>query len=150
MADPTSCRTRPDGVSSPSAEEFRATGHRVIDLLADYLATLEDRPLFPDADPTELERVFDEPLPVEPLAPDDVIDEVERKLLPWCTHVGHPGYFGLITPSPLPVGVLGDLIASALNQNIGTFTIGPSAVALERRTVRWLTELAGYGPAFNL
>ena len=46
--------------------------------------------------------------------------------------MGHPGYFGLITPSPLPVGALGDLIASALNQNVGTYTIGPSAVAMER------------------
>jgi len=91
----------------------------------------------PVKDPAELERIFDEPVPTEATNPDEVIDEVERKLLPWCTHVGHPGYFGLITPSPLPVGVLGDLIASALNQNIGTFTIGPSAVAIERRTVRW-------------
>ena len=54
---------------------------------------------------------------------------------------------GLITPSPNPIGIIGDFICSALNQNIGTYTIGPSAVAMERRTVRWLTDLAGYGEA---
>ena len=53
---------------------------------------------------------------------------------------------GLITASPLPIGVIGDLIASALNQNLGAYSIGPSAVAMERETVRWLCELAGYGP----
>ncbi len=127
------------------ANEFRAHGHRVVDILADYFASLDARPLFPTVTPAELERLFDEPLPREASPPEDVIAEVESKLLPYCTHVGHPGYFGLITPSPLPVGALGDLIASAVNQNLGAYTIGPSAVALERRTVRWLTDLAGYG-----
>ena len=53
---------------------------------------------------------------------------------------------GLITPSPNPAGVVADFICSALNQNLGAYSIGPSAVAMERRTVRWLTDLAGYGP----
>ena len=71
--------------------------------------------------------------------------ELEEKLLPYCTNVGHPGYMGLITPSPNPVGVIGDFICSALNQNLGVYSIGPSAVAMERQTVRWLADLAGYG-----
>jgi aromatic-L-amino-acid decarboxylase len=53
---------------------------------------------------------------------------------------------GLITPSPNPVGVLADFICSAINQNVGAYSIGPSAVAMERRVVRWLTDLCGYGP----
>jgi L-2,4-diaminobutyrate decarboxylase len=53
---------------------------------------------------------------------------------------------GLITPSPNPVGVIADFICSALNQNIGAYSIGPAGVAMERRTLRWLTDLVGYGP----
>lgn len=125
--------------------EFREAGHRVVDLLAEYLERIEERPVFPAVEPRKLHQLFAEPLPdhAEPI--DDVLQELEEKLLPYCTHVGHPGYMGLITPSPNPVGVLGDFICSALNQNIGTYTIGPSAVAVERRTVRWLTDLCGYG-----
>ena len=51
---------------------------------------------------------------------------------------------GLITPSPNPVGVIADFICSAINQNVGAYSIGPSAVAMERRVVRWLTDLCGY------
>jgi len=29
---------------------------------------------------------------------------------------------------------------------VGAYSIGPSAVAMERRVVRWLTDLSGYGP----
>ena len=126
-------------------QEFRRSGHHLIDLLANYLENIESRPLFPDVEPAELYRMFDEPLPRRGNALDDVVREVEEKLIPYSTHVGHPGYMGLITPSPTPVGILGDLICSALNQNPGAYTIGPAAVAIERRTVRWLTELVGWG-----
>src|SRR6202041_1803414 len=124
--------------------EFRELGHRVVDLLADYLEHIEEKPVFPNVEPSTLTQLFAEPLPQESSPPEKVLAELEEKLLPNCTHVGHPGYMGLITPSPSPVGIIADFICSALNQNIGAYTIGPAGVAMERRTVRWLTDLAGY------
>ncbi len=125
--------------------EFRETGYRIVDHLADYLASVEEHPLFAKVEPEFLRRIFDEPLPQEPSDMESILLEINEKLLPYCTQVNHPGYMGLITPSPTPVGILGDFIASALNQNVGAYSIGPSAVAMERRTVRWLADLAGYG-----
>ena len=125
--------------------EFRDTGHRLIDLLADHLESVEERPLFPDIEPRTLYDAFSEPLPHDPTPLPDVIKMLEEKLLPYTAQVNHPGYFGYITPSPTPVGILGDLIASALNQNVALYSIGPAAVAMERRTVRWLADLIGYG-----
>lgn len=130
-----------------NAPEFRQIGHRVVDLLAEYFEHIEEKPVFPDVDPQHLTRLFDEPLPEAPEPADAILAEVEQKLLPYCTHVGHPGYMGLITPSPNPIGVIGDFLCSALNQNIGAYSIGPAAVAIERRVIRWLTDLAGYSPA---
>ena len=127
------------------AREFREAGHRIVDYLADYLGRVEEEPLLRPSDPGEIQRLFDEPLPEHESSMESVLLELNEKLLPYCTQVNHPGYFGLITPSPLPVGILGDFIASALNQNLGVYSIGPSAVTLERRTVRWLADLAGYG-----
>lgn len=128
------------------AREFQQIGHQVVDLLAEYFDHIEERPVFPDVEPQMLTELFAEPLPQAPSPAEKVLGELEEKLLPYCTHVGHPGYMGLITPSPNPVGVIADFICSALNQNIGAYTIGPAGVAMERRTVRWLTDLVGYGP----
>jgi len=50
----------------------------------------------------------------------------------------------LITPSPNPAGILADFLASALNQNVGAWSIGPSAVVMERKVIRWLNDLIGY------
>ena len=130
-----------------NAVEFRQVGHRVVDLLAEYFEQIEAKSVFPDVEPKFLAGLFDEPLPEMPSSSDEVIGEIEKKLLPYSTHVGHPGYMGLITPSPNPMGVVADFICSALNQNVGAFSIGPAAVAMERRTVRWLADLVGYGPA---
>src|SRR5258707_7078920 len=124
--------------------EFREVGHRVVDLLAEYLEHIEEKPVFPSVEPSRLAQFFAEPLPQNASPAEKVLGELEEKLLPYCTNVGHPGYMGLITPSPNPVGIIADFICSALNQNIGAYTIGPAAVAMERRTVRWLTDLAGY------
>jgi len=44
---------------------------------------------------------------------------------------GHPRFFGWVNSPPAPLGVLADFLASALNQNVGAWTIGPAAVALE-------------------
>jgi aromatic-L-amino-acid decarboxylase len=127
------------------AGEFREVGHRVVDLLAEYFENIEEKPVFPNIEPATLTRFFAEPLPQDPSPAESILSELEQKLLPNCTHVGHPGYMGLITPSPSPIGIIADLICSALNQNLGAYTVGPAAVAMERRTVRWLTDLVGYG-----
>jgi aromatic-L-amino-acid decarboxylase len=126
------------------ANEFRDLGHEVVNLLSDYLEHIEAKRVFPDVEPRTLHELFSESLPENPSSPHDILAELEQKLLPYCTHVGHPGYMGLITPSPNPIGVIADFICSALNQNVGAYSIGPSAVALERRVVRWLTDLCGY------
>ncbi|MEZ5332702.1 MAG: aminotransferase class I/II-fold pyridoxal phosphate-dependent enzyme [Thermoanaerobaculia bacterium] len=128
------------------AEEFRRLGHRVIDELAEYFESVGERAVTPDVEPRTVEALFDEPVPSEGADGDAVLDELAAKLSPYVTHTGSGGYLGLITPSPLPIGVLGDLVASALNQNLGVWSIGPAAVAMERRVVRWLCDLAGYGP----
>ncbi len=124
--------------------EFRETGHKLVDLLSDYLNEIEDHPLLTDTDPELIEKLFEEPIPKEGISSEQVIQELKEKLLPYTTNVNHPGYFGLITPSPTPMGILGDFIASTLNQNLGAYSIGPSAVEMEKRTVRWLCDLLGF------
>lgn len=125
-------------------EEFRKAGHNLIDFISDYLERVENKPLFKDAEPAFLNDLFNESIPNHPQSLQAIQKILEEKLLPYCTHVNHPGYMGLITPSPNPAGILGDLLASALNQNLGAYSIAPSATAMELRVIRWLNDLIGY------
>ena len=125
-------------------EEFRKAGHYLIDFITDYMQQVENRPLFPNTDPSKLYAMFEESIPETTTSLEQLQKVLEEKLIPYCTHVNHPGYMGLITPSPNPAGILADLLASALNQNLGAWSIGPSAVVMERKVIRWLNDLIGY------
>ena len=125
-------------------EEFRKSGHFLIDYIANYLQNVGENPLFKEVEPFFLNELFDESIPENPQSLEAIQKVLEAKLIPYCTHVNHPGYMGLITPSPNPAGILGDLLASALNQNLGAYSIGPSATAMELRIIRWLNDLIGY------
>jgi glutamate/tyrosine decarboxylase-like PLP-dependent enzyme len=57
---------------------------------------------------------------------------------------GHPRFFGYITASPAPIGILGDLLASAINPNVGAWKLSPAASEIEGQTIRWIAELIGY------
>ena len=56
----------------------------------------------------------------------------------------HPRFFGYITSSPAPIGMLGDFLAAALNQNVGAWRLAPLATEIEEQTVRWIAELIGF------
>ena len=124
--------------------EFRDAGHYLIDYIANHLQHVQDKPLFPNVEPALLYELFDERVPNEPKSLSTIQKLLEEKLMPYCTHVNHAGYLGLITPTPNPAGILGDLLAAALNQNLGVYSIGPSAVTMELRVIRWLNDLIGY------
>ena len=125
-------------------DEFRTAGHRLVDYIADYLQQVSSKPLFTPVDPAFLFDLFDEAIPDDPKPLSDIQKLLDEKLLPYCTHVNHPGYMGLITPSPNPAGILAEFLASALNQNLGAYSIGPSATTMELRVIRWLNDLIGY------
>jgi aromatic-L-amino-acid/L-tryptophan decarboxylase len=125
-------------------DEFREAGHYLVDYISNYLEHAGERALFPTIEPSELYKLFDQSIPSTKTSLSDLQKELEEKLVPYCTHVNHPGYMGLITPSPNPAGILADFLVSALNQNVGAWSIGPSAVVMERQVIRWLNDLIGY------
>lgn len=80
--------------------EFRSAGHYLIDYIADYLQHSMEKPLFAAVEPSFLHHLFEENIPGHPQSLASVQQLLEEKLIPYCTDVNHPGYMGLITPSP--------------------------------------------------
>src|SRR5215471_5216867 len=124
--------------------EFKTAGHVLVDYIADYLQNVERLQLFNPVEPAYLHELFDEKIPDDPKSLSEIQQTLQEKLIPYCTHVNHPGYMGLITPTPNPAGILADFLATALNQNVGAYSIGPSGVTMELRVIRWLNDLIGY------
>jgi hypothetical protein len=70
-----------------AAEALCEHGHRLIDRMADYLATVDERPVSTPHAPGELARQFAEPLPRDGRAGNEVWDDVWENVVgdaaPW-------------------------------------------------------------------
>jgi glutamate/tyrosine decarboxylase-like PLP-dependent enzyme len=123
-------------------EEFRATGHALVDALAGHLAALPGRPVWqplPDDLRSELESL---PLPEGATELGALAASMTRDVLPYPMGNGHPAFFGWVNPPPSLAGVLASLTAAAMNPSVVS---GDHAdVHLERTVVRWLAELVDF------
>ena len=129
-----------------SSDEFRAIGHRLVDQIADRLGTLSDRGVTPDESPADVRRLLgaDQTLPAAGTDAGRLVSEAAGLLFDHSLFNGHPRFFGYITSSPAPIGMFGDFLAAALNQNVGAWRLAPLATEIEGQAVRWLAELIGF------
>ena len=124
-----------------SADEFRALADRVSALATDFLAGLDDRRTVSATSATDT-AAFDLPMPEQ-----GVGEAVLRDLEAIAEHVRAPTGRRLpyVVGSGDPLGALGDLYASVLNQNVTAWRSAPAAVAIERTVLGWLAEAIGCG-----
>ena len=126
--------------------EFRDIGHRLVDQISDRLTKLPDRPLTPDESPEDVRRALgaEQTLPPAGTAAGRLVSETTELLFDHSLFNGHPRFFGYITSSPAPIGMFGDFLAAALNQNVGSWRLAPLATEIEGQAVRWVAELIGF------
>lgn len=126
--------------------EFRAIGHRLVDDLADRLAALPAGKITRDEPPAAIRAAMraDAPLPTGGADAASLMSDATALLFDHSLFNGHPRFFGYITSSPAPIGMFGDFLAAALNQNVGARQLSPIATEIEAQTVGWIAELIGY------
>ena len=137
---------RRDAPLDMSAAAFRDAGHDLVDRIADWLEGLPSGPITRDDTPAVVRGALqaDRPLPESGTDAAALLEEAARLLFQHSLFNGHPRFFGYVTSSPAPIGALGDLLASAVNQNVGAWRLSPMATEIEAQTVRWIAELIGF------
>ncbi len=129
---------------------FRATGHRVVDLLADHLDAQisgQTTPVLPPLSPQQASALFDGEFKEEGRGPEEfvagVIGDVEG-VIAAATKLHHPGFVGHQVATPLPMAALMDLVDSLLNNGMAVFEMGKAGVGIERSVLHWLTTVVGF------
>jgi glutamate/tyrosine decarboxylase-like PLP-dependent enzyme len=137
---------RRDAAVAMDAEAFRAAGHRLIDHLSECLERLPRGPVTRDSTPSAIRAALDlsGPLPESGTDAPALLEQTTRLLFEHSLFNAHPRFFGYITAPPAPIGILGDLLASALNANVGAWALSPAATEVEAQTVRWIASFIGY------
>jgi len=125
-------------------ETMRRMGHLVVDRLVERIATLRDERVLTTASRAELAARIDEPPPAEPRVFEELVDRLERDVLPFVGHFDHPRWFGYIPGSGTWPSALGDLIASAANIDAGAWREASGPSQLELTVLEWFRGWFGY------
>jgi glutamate/tyrosine decarboxylase-like PLP-dependent enzyme len=128
-----------------SSDEFRTLGYLMVDRIADFLASLPERPVTPGESPKTVREALDaRSVPEQGIQPQRLLEETADLLFNHSLFNGHPRFWGYITSSAAPIGALGDLLAATVNPNVGAWVLSPMASEVEAQTVRWIAEMIGF------
>jgi glutamate/tyrosine decarboxylase-like PLP-dependent enzyme len=123
--------------------DTRALLRRTAELAADFLDSLEHRPVFPQASPEELRQALAVPLQDAPLAPEQVVEELAAAADPGLVAMPSGRYFGFVIGGGLPAALASDWLATTWDQNAGLYVAGPSASVVEQVVREWVCDLLG-------
>jgi glutamate/tyrosine decarboxylase-like PLP-dependent enzyme len=123
-----------------SSEEFRKLAEQVAELSAEWIATLDKRPVFPATNGAAVEELFARELPEEGMGAEAL--EALRDVMAH-SRAQNGRFFGYVQGPGEPVAALGDLAASILNQNMTAWRSAPAEITIERTVVKWLAVAVG-------
>ena len=128
------------------AEDFRQLGYQLIDRIASFLDSLPQRSVTPGESPSAIRQALDadRQLPQRGADPALLLNQAADLLFEHSLFNGHSRFWGYITSSAAPIGALGELLAAAVNPNVGAWLLSPMASEIEAQTIRWIAELLNY------
>jgi glutamate/tyrosine decarboxylase-like PLP-dependent enzyme len=123
-----------------SPEELRALVNAASALATEYWAGIDRRPAAPRVSGEQSVSRFRSAWSDAGLGR-DVLNDF-RDIAEW-SRPTHGRFFGYVFGSGEPVGAVGDLLASTLNQNAGAWRSAPAAAAIEQTVIGWLADAIG-------
>jgi len=125
-----------------AASEFRRVAYHAVDLAAEHLFGIRERPVFESMTPDERAELLHEPMPADGVAPDVILGQLRARVLAHPMGNGHPRFFGWVNSPPAMLAIATEIIAAAMNPSCAGGD--HAAIYLERCAIRWLMELVGY------
>jgi aromatic-L-amino-acid/L-tryptophan decarboxylase len=127
-------------------EQFRLLGHELVDRIAGLLESLPNRPVTRGESPLDIRKALDADrgLPDRGADPAQLLNRAADLLFDHSLFNGHPRFWGYITSSAAPMGALAELLAAAVNPNVGAWPLSPMASEIEAQTIRWIAAMLGY------
>jgi hypothetical protein len=127
-------------------EQFCSLGHNLVDRIGSFLASVRGRAVTPAEPADKVRAALDatRALPEEGSEAGDLLERAADLLFAHSLLNGHPRFYGYITSSAAPIGMLAELLAAAVNANVGAWKLSPIATEMEVQVIRWLAQFLGY------
>lgn len=111
------------------------------ELASRYTEELDEREVVPGAESLAGLAEFHGPLPLEGTDAEVVIRQLDRVGSPATVASTGGRYFGFVVGGALPVAIAANWLATAWDQNAGSWALAPGAAELEAVAASWMLEI---------
>jgi glutamate/tyrosine decarboxylase-like PLP-dependent enzyme len=125
------------------ADRARSLGADVVGLWGELLERLPTLPVSRRATVPEVRAAVTRDVPDEPLPQAELVAALRTIVMENATYTGSPRFMAYITGSGTVPGAAADLIAAAINQNVGGWRLAPAATEIELHLGRWFAQRLG-------
>jgi glutamate/tyrosine decarboxylase-like PLP-dependent enzyme len=122
-------------------ESFRRLAHAALEQAVEFLRTAGARPVWQPV-PESVKAALAEPPPLAPQGLERVLGDVQRLILPYTCGNTHPRFFGWVHGTGTPGGIVAEMLAAAINANLGGREHSP--VYVERQVIEWCRQLFSF------
>ncbi|XP_063719992.1 aromatic-L-amino-acid decarboxylase-like [Symsagittifera roscoffensis] len=126
-----------------NSEQYREFGKRMIDYSANYLDTLRSREVYPNVKPGYLKELIPDSAPVDPEPFENILEDVERVIMPGVTHWHHPNFYAYFPTGNSYPCILADILSDTLGVIGFSWASSPACTELEIVMMDWLAKVIG-------
>jgi aromatic-L-amino-acid decarboxylase len=130
-------------------EEFRTSGHALVDWISDYLEHIEQHPVASSVRPGDVRAQLPAhpPTAAEPFTA--IVADLDRVIVPGLTHWQHPSFFAYFPGNSSYASILGELVSAGLGVQGMSWVTSPACTELETLMLDWMVELLGLPARFH-
>lgn len=122
-------------------EEFRTHAHAMVDWMADYLDSIEQRPVRAQTAPGEVAARLPNAPPEAGEAMERIFSDFEADILPGITNWQHPSFFAYFPANSSPPSILAEMLTATLAAQCMLWQTSPAGTEMETRMMEWLRDM---------
>ncbi|XP_030761693.1 tyrosine decarboxylase-like [Sitophilus oryzae] len=124
-------------------EEFRNRGKEMIDYICTYMTNLGTQRVTPQVEPGYLKDLVPSEAPMEPEKWEDIMDDVDKKIMPGITHWQHPRFHAYFPSGNSYPSILADMLSDAIGCIGFSWAASPACTELETIVMDWFGKAIG-------
>jgi len=129
--------------------DFRKWAHEMADWMADYLETVDSRPVRVPVEPGSIAARLPASPPEQGEEMGRIFADFRDTIVPGMVHWQHPAFFGYFPANSSPPSVLAEMLTATLGAQCMSWATSPAATELETRVMDWLRQLVGLPEPFT-
>ena len=124
-------------------KDFKKEAGPVVDWIDRYMNNIQSFPVKAQVAPGDIYKAIPEEAPLHSESMEQIMEDLDRIILPGMTHWQHPGFHGYFPANSSVESVLAESLTSAMGAQCMIWETSPAAAELEQRMMEWLRDAMG-------